>query len=229
MRIQGAIITFLFLTLPMLASAQYKFMKPELAIGTNQGIVLLSQVGFDPTVEQSFTFNYTGGLTVRYIIQKHFGLQAELNFTRRGWSETSTITGEHFNRTLDYVELPLVSHIYFGNDKVRFFINLGPKIRYMVHETATAPFSQDAGIQQTKAIENRFDYSIFGGLGIELRTKNAGFFQLEARYDFGLGNIFNSRKEDYFSASNNTGITLSVVYLFDVLKNKNVKPYSAKW
>ena len=224
-----AFIHIILLLFPALAAAQYAFIKPELAIGTNQGVVLLSQVGFDPSVEQSFTFNYTGGLTVRYIIQKHFGLQAELNFSRRGWSETSVETGERFNRTLDYLELPLISHIYFGNKNVRFFVNLGPKIRYMVHESATAPFSQNAGIQQTKPIENRFDYSIFGGLGIEFRTQKAGFFQLEARYDFGLGNIFNSGKQDYFSASNNTGITVSVAYLFDVLKNKEVKPYSATW
>ena len=97
-------------------------------------------------------------------------------------------------------------------------MNLGPEIRYMVADDATAPFSNGAGIQQTKAIENRFDYGITGGLGVEYRTKKAGAFQIEARYHFGLGNVFNSSKKDEFSTSNNQAISVSLVYLFNVLK-----------
>ncbi len=224
-----AILTIFITLLPALAIAQYSFKKPELAIGTNQGVVLLSQVGFDPSVDQSFTYNYTGGLTARYIIQNHFGVQAEINFTRRGWSETSSETGEYFNRSLDYIEIPFLSHIYFGNDVIRFFVNLGPKFRYMVHESATTPFSVNAGVQQTMEIENRFDYSITAGLGVEFRTKKIGYFQLEARYDYGFGNIFDAHKDDYFSTSNNTAITVGLVYLFNVFQNRDVKPYSATW
>ena len=69
---------------------------------------------------------------------------------------------------------------------------------------------------QTKPIENIFDYSICGGLGIEFRTPKAGNFILEARYDFGLGNIYHNSKADDFSKSNNQAITVSVAYLFNV-------------
>ena len=88
----------------------------------------------------------------------------------------------------------------------------------MVSDSATPSFSANAGVQQGKEIENRFDYGITGGLGVEFRTKKAGAFQLEARYHFGLGNVFNSTKKDYFSASNNQAISVSIVYLFNVLK-----------
>jgi hypothetical protein len=88
----------------------------------------------------------------------------------------------------------------------------------MVADAANAPFSEGAGYQQTTEIENRFDYGITGGLGVEYRTKKAGAFQLEARYHFGLGNVFNATKKDYFSASNNQAISVSIVYLFNVLK-----------
>ena len=100
--------------------AQYKFLEPELAIGTNQGVALWPHVSFTPSVSQNFDVTYTGGLNIRYIIQKHFGLQAEINYTRRGWSSTND-AGETYRHCFDYLEIPLVSHIYFGR-KNRFFI-----------------------------------------------------------------------------------------------------------
>lgn len=203
------------------AFAQYKFYYPELYVGTNQGVALWTNVGFSPSVEENFDVRYHGGITVRYIIQKYFGIQAELNYTQRGWSETSKTTGERYEHRLDYLELPLVCHIFFGTELFKFYINLGPKIRYMIYDKATAPFSDGkGGVQQTMPIDNRFDYSIFGGIGFEFRTKKAGCFFLEARYDYGLGNIFSSTKADPFQRSNNQAITISVGYLFNVLSKK---------
>ncbi len=213
-------ILILLSAIPVIAVAQYKFYYPELYIGTNQGVALWTNVGFDPNVEQNFDVRYHGGITVRYIIQKYFGIQAELNYTQRGWSETSKKTGEKYSHRLDYLELPLVTHIFFGPQFFKFYINLGPKIRYMIYDVSTAPFSQDAGIQQTKSLDNKFDYSIFAGIGFEFRPKNVGSFFLEARFDYGLGNIFNARKGEDFSRSNNMAVTISVGYMFNVLTKK---------
>lgn len=216
-------ILLLLTALPLLAAAQYKFYYPELYIGTNQGVALWNNVGFDPEVEQNFDVRYHGGITVRYIIQKYFGIQAELNYTQRGWSETSKTTGERYDHRLDYLELPLVTHIFFGPQIFKFYINLGPKIRYMIYDVATAPFSTGAGVQQTKPIDDKFDYSIFAGVGFEVRPKNVGSFFLEARFDYGLGNIFTARKGEDFARSNNIAITISVGYMFNVLSKKKKK------
>ena len=86
----------------------------------------------------------------------------------------------------------------------------------MVNDSATPAFSVNPGIEQTKPIENRFDYSICGGLGIEIRTKKAGYFIVEGRYDYGLGNIYKNNKGEDFSLSNNQAITVSIAYLFNV-------------
>lgn len=216
-------ILILLSALPILASAQYTFYYPELYIGTNQGVALWTNVGFSPSVEQNFDVRYHGGITVRYIIQKYFGIQAELNYSQRGWSETSSTTGERYEHRLDYLELPLVTHIQFGPEYFKFYINLGPKVRYMIYDKATEPFSTSPGVQQTKAIQNRFDYSIFAGLGIEYRTKKIGSFFFEARFDYGLGNIFEARKGEEFSKSNNIAVTISVGYLFNIFSKKNKK------
>lgn len=198
--------------------AQYTYIEPEICIGTNQGVALWTTVSFSPAVQQNFDVRYNGGFTFRYICQKYFGLIAELNYAQRGWSSTQESTGQRYDHRLDYLEIPFLAHVYFGKDKFRFFVNLGPKVRFLVNDEATAPFSTHAGIEQTKPIENIFDYSICGGLGIEFRTPKAGNFILEARYDFGLGNIYHNSKADDFSKSNNQAITISVAYLFNVHK-----------
>lgn len=223
MRNKGIKIFFFALacTYTLVAHAQYSYSKPELAIGTNQGVAMLTTVGFNPTVEQDFMLGYTGGISARYIMQKYFGVQAELNYTQRGWKETST-TGEVFKRRLDYLELPFIAHIYFGKEKVRFFINLGPKIRYLINENSTSA-SSGGGLQQSLEIENKFDYSIFGGVGLEFRTPKAGYYLIEVRYDYGLGDLFPNRKGDTFSSSNNQAITLGVTFFYNVLKNKKYR------
>lgn len=208
-------ISFLFIF--TLAFSQYTLIKPELYLGTNQGVNLWPHVTFKPDVVQNFDVRYKGGFTVRYVNLKYFGFQAELNYSAQGWSETNE-QGERYSHRFDYLELPILAHIYFGKKNTKFFVNLGPEIRYMVNDAATPIWSTNAGIQQEKGIENRFDYGITGGLGVEFRTKKAGAFQLEARYHFGLGNVFNASKKDDFSTSNNQAISVSIVYLFNILK-----------
>ena len=134
--------------------AQYTYIEPEYCIGTNQGVALMPTVGFSPSVSQNFEVMYNGGFTFRYIGQKYFGVITELNYAQRGWSSTSATTGETYRRRLDYLEIPFLAHIYFGKEKFRFFINLGPKIRFLVNDEATAPFSVNPGKEQLKEIEN---------------------------------------------------------------------------
>ena len=147
------ILSFILLFTFTLAFSQYTLIKPELYIGTNQGVNLWPNVSFKPSVAQNFDVRYKGGFTLRYVNLKYFGFQTELNYSQQGWSETS-IDGERYSHRFDYLELPILAHIYFGKKNTKFFVNLGPEIRYMVSDAATAPFSSNAGVQQTKEIEN---------------------------------------------------------------------------
>ena len=70
-------------------------------------------------------------------------------------------------------------------------------------------------------IENKFEYGITGGLGMEVNTKRAGHFMLEGRYYFGLSNIFHDGKADTFGRSANGAIVAKVSYLFDVFNKKD--------
>ena len=92
----------------------------NVAIGVKGGVDF-SQVFFNPSVRQKICIGMTGGVMVRYIEENHFGLIAELNFARRGWVENFEEAPYNYSRTLNYVELPVLAHIYFGR-RGKFFL-----------------------------------------------------------------------------------------------------------
>lgn len=74
--------------------------------------------------------------------------------------------------------------------------------------------------QDTMAVENKFDYGIAVGAGMEYTVPKVGHFLVEARYYYGLGNIYGDSKRDYFGSSNFGNIIIKVAYLFDITKTK---------
>jgi hypothetical protein len=73
------------------------------------------------------------------------------------------------------------------------------------------------------AIQRKFDYGIVVGAGIELSMPKVGHFILEGRYYYGLGDIFDNSKSDFFGRSNFGQIVVKATYLFDIIRTKNDK------
>lgn len=158
--------------------------------------------------------------------KKIFGLIGELNLVQRGWQENFKDNPElSYKRNLTYISLPIMTHIYFGSRRFKGFVNLGPEISYMLSDSKSANFDYSdptaAGIpasrvarQMTMDIKNKFDYGITAGAGIEFYLRPRHSIVLEARYYFGLGNIFPSTKADYFSASRASAIQVTLGYNF---------------
>lgn len=218
------------LTLSLPAAAQREY-SPNFSIGGKAG-VSLSRMSFSPEVHQKFTRGTTMGVAVRYTEEKYFGLIGEINFVQRGWDEDfarDEAPQFSYTRTLNYVSLPLLTHIYFGSKKFKGFVNLGPEVSYMLSNSISANFDYNdyksipdfpqgyrTNEQLAKEIERKFDYGIAAGAGIELIVKKKHSFMLEGRYYFGLGNIFKDSKRDFFSASRNQSIEVTLKYMIRV-------------
>ena len=185
--------------------AQNAGFKPQWFLGAKGGATF-SMVNFSPTAGQGFTFGANGGFMARYLSHKNVGLQFEILYAEKGWKEAKS----NYNRKLTYVSLPFVTHITFGNKIVRGIINLGPEISYLCIDKGIA----NAETTQYRPVKNKFDYGIVGGLGIELRSKKAGIYQLEGRYYFGIGNLYGARATDYFRMSSNQSISVNLAVLF---------------
>jgi hypothetical protein len=199
--------------------------KKELAVGAGGGINF-SSVGFTPKADQGLLQGKHGGIAIRWITEKYLGLIAELNYAQQGWKEDFTESevvdnpaDYHYSRTLNYVELPFLTHIYSGGRRVRFFLNAGPKIGYLIGESTRDNLNgvepNRMNEQHRMPVENKFDWGLCGGPGIELRT-GIGSFALEGRYYYALGNIYGSRKEDIFPKSSPQVISIKLNYFFPV-------------
>lgn len=226
-----ALLSFLCLSAGIPVHAQLQDQRHNLAIGINGG-VNLSSVSFEPSIKEKTFLTPSFGVTIRYISERYLkmfcGIQAEINYSQRGWKENiDDGTGDTYQRSMNYVEVPLMAHLAFGKDKgygARFVLNLGPQIGYLLGESekkseAWHPNERPSGViwQYGKMAESKFDYGIVGGVGIEART-GIGNFLLEARYYFGLSDFYHSTKKDPFSRSAHSYITGRLTYLFDLKK-----------
>ena len=204
------ILTFILLTSCLVISAQDRLINPELYVGANFGVTE-SRIMFNPAVNQGMLMGYNGGLVFRYIAEKNAGVQAELNYSQRGWTESSSL----YTKQLNYLELPFMTHIFIGK-KNRFFINIGPKISYLLSENELLnQTSASTQLQQTTNIQNRFDYGLCGGIGL-LFSIGKNVVQLDSRVNYSLNDIYSNKKTDYFSNSNNFNISVNLAWMLKI-------------
>lgn len=209
--------------------AQIEEPRSILEIGVAGG-ANFSSMEFQPTVRQNNLMGYNGGVSIRYTSEKYFKMicaaQLEFNFSQRGWEEDfDDKTGNSFSRCLNYLEIPFFAHLAFGKEPhgMQFYINLGPQIGILLDDSEeyTGEWNIESRPSATqniygKQIDNKFDYGIAGGIGIELKTKAGNFF-IEGRYYYGLGDIFNNSKTDDFGRSANTTISARLGYSIRIL------------
>ena len=231
-------------------SAQIGEHRNDLAVGFNGGYVL-SNVGFSPKVNQTMHGGLTGGVSFRYVCEKYFNticsVYGEVNYAQIGWEEDildiddqpviNAYTGlpEQYKRTMSYVQVPVFARLAWGREErgLQFFFQAGPQIGLFLSEKTETNFAIDERntddrvsnivAQDSMAVENKFDYGIVAGLGLEYSNPRVGHLLIEARYYYGLGNIYGDSKKDYFGRSNFGNIVVKLTYLFDIIRTKGVK------
>ena len=241
------IISAILSIVPVAMTAQIGEHRNDLAIGFNGGLNM-SSVSFTPKVSQAKLNGITGGLSVRYVCEKYFStvcsLYGEINYSQMGWKEDivdvndmpvmNTATGrpEEDSRTVNYIQVPLMAHLAWGREQkgFAFFVNLGPQFGIYMSESTKTNFDfsdrnaadrvNPVCAQDTMAVENKFDYGIAAGAGIEFSHPKVGHFLLERRYYYGLGNIYGDSKRDYFGSSNFGTITVKLAYLLDIVRTR---------
>lgn len=242
-KVKRCVVSMSMLLLSVVTMAQVGSHRDQFTVGVHGG-VNLSNVSFLPKVNQSMLQSKVGGLVVRYTCEKYFSticaIQAEVNYSQIGWKEDildaddvpvpSLGDGnpEFYKRTMNYIQVPLLAHLAWGKEErgLRFFFNAGPQVGFFLNDKVSTNFTpktanfdkrvNDIVAQDTMAVENKFDYGIAAGAGVELHIKHVGRFQLEGRYYYGLGNIYGDSKRDYFAQSSHGVITIRAAYLLDL-------------
>ncbi len=242
------LITLLLTIATLSTYSQIGEHRNDLSVGFSAGYVM-SNMSFTPKVTQSMHGGLTGGFTVRYVCEKYFksicAIQAEINFAQIGWKEkildakdasVPNANGEamRYSRTINYIQIPVMARLGWGREKkgMQFFFQAGPQFGLYISDSEDKNFDMDYAInhisersnstiaQDTMAVENKFDYGIAAGLGMEYSIPHAGHIILEGRYYYGLGNIYGNSKRDYFGRSNFGNIVIKMTYLFDITRTK---------
>lgn len=207
------------------AVAANLFSDHNVSIGAKGGMSL-SRINFQSSVPQKMIGGAVIGATVRYIEENHFGLIAELNFEQRGWNEDfEPMKGYTFKRQFSYIQIPLLTHIYFGSERARFFFNAGPELGVMIGEKTTSNFDYENASdieefqdnyrkieQYTLPVKRKFDYGISAGLGMEVSFSSKHALNLEGRFYYGLSDVFSNHKTDPFSGSSSMSIMVTLGY-----------------
>ncbi len=250
MKIRYYILGALLCMAAMRAEAQIGEYRDNFSVGFNGGYVLSSvgftptvSQGQHGGITGGISFRYVCEKYFKTICS----IYGEVNYAAMGWKEDiktindepviNPVTGleEAYSRTINYVQVPIFAHLAWGKEDkgVNFFINLGPQFGWYLNESTETNFvleerntDYETGrgntviAQDTMAVENKFDYGIAVGAGIEYSIPRVGHFLAEARYYYGLGNIYGSSKRDYFAKSNFGSIVFKVSYLFDITRTK---------
>ena len=198
------------------------------------------------------TFGITGRYTCEKYFSSICAVQVEVNYAEVGWKESILSIndepcvlkyGDHagevafYSRTQRYIQVPLLAQLGWGREVngVKAYLNMGPQFGYLLSESTSTNFDvhsyysttpdrvSNVIAQDTMAVENKFDYGITAGLGMEISMGKAGHVTLEARYYYGLGNTYGDSKRDYFARSNHNSIVFRASYLFDIMRTKNAK------
>lgn len=204
------------------AWAQPRLRVPEIYFGVHGGVIA-STAMFSPTVDnmtpitQAVVLGGNGGFVFRYSAQKCCAIQVELNYMQRGWREANE--GGSYARALHYIEVPFLMHIYFGSSSFRGFVNIGPQIGYCVYDDLGTGVRQATG-HQYASLDKPFDWGAAGGVGCYYRSRNAGLYQIEVRFNYSLGAIFDNSATDYFSTANPMELSLNLAWMWEFRPKK---------
>lgn len=226
-RIAAGFLTVAAIGMASLSANAQTHYSSNVAIGVKGGVDF-SRVFFNPSVDQKMKIGMSGGFMFRYIEENHFGLIAELNFVQRGWEEDFEDAPYNYSRTLNYLELPVMAHIFFGR-RGKFFFNAGPQVGLFLGDKVKAnfnpskmtslpgfPVNNRMNQQMLLDVKQKIDYGISAGLGAEFNLSKRNSIALEARFYYGLGNIFSAKRSDVYSASNQMSIVGTIGYWFRV-------------
>lgn len=246
-------IFFIFYFLFSPARAQVGEYRTDFAVGVNGGYMLsnvgfMPEVpqGLLGGLTGGLTLRYTCEKYFKSIC----AIVAEVNLAQTGWKEdiidvdrqpvyytddVEKLNALFYERKMTYLQIPLMARMGWGRERkgFQFFFQVGPQIGvFMSEKTSTNVVmgkptqnnrSSQVVAQDTMAVENKLDYGIAAGLGLEFSHRKLGHFLLEGRYYYGLGNIYGNSKSDYFGRSNFGQIVIKATYLFDLVRTKNDK------
>ena len=194
--------------------------RPRLMIGATGGMNL-SNVLFQPTLQEELKPGFDAGLVLRYDIVPFAGIWLEADFSSRGWTEVSdNHPGYRYTRTLNFVHVPVMTHFMIGSGPFKVTVDAGSHFGYYLGEksTLTEPDDPAGGLPFTghheTAVQKPFFWGIGGGIGAEYHFGGHFVAGLRGSYVYGFGDLFNNTRSDTFVKSSEQIISAKIYLLY---------------
>ncbi len=211
-----------FLLLPLILLAQENtpsYSQPELSIGGTIG-ANGSMVFFIPKIKENILFAPMLGAIASFSNNKFSSLIIELNYSQRGWTERFPKGSNlSYSRRLHFLELPVLTSLYYSTSNFRIGLKLGPKIGLLIAENSSkkgTKFTPFQVLRQKIPASHKFAWGLIGGpsLGYSF-GKNRIEIDIFAYY--GLNDIFPTTIKDPYGKANEIHGTIKLNYLFRIL------------
>lgn len=159
------------------------------------------------------------GLEFKYFNAKYVGFQSELYLTSRGYLkaiDVEELGDTLFKRVNLYLELPMFIQFRLKLGIVMLHVNAGPYFAYLLSakegDNSTGKYRLNK-VDINILRENRFDYGLMGGVGLS-HDFQWGTIQAEARFGYGLGDLYDYSYSGMPSESRAIIQNFSLSYLY---------------
>ncbi|HET8858863.1 porin family protein [Marivirga sp.] len=172
----------------------------------------------------------TFGISYRYMQNDKIGIQADLNYSTKGWGQgigdsTNTFVANRAFTEINYLELPFYLHWQiFGSEKFKFFLDAGVYVAWALSSTST--IQNEIGIEQVQIFysvenDNRGDFGLYAASGFSYDF-SLFILQLEGSFKTGFANILpvNHFVRENPTISTNQVPSFQVSLLFPISKSR---------
>ena len=188
------------------------------AFAANAQFTVIPKIGFstanivtNPAVNDArSTTGIQLGLACDMRVTDIFSIQPELLFIQKGqkFKKSGAIGAPSLTYTLNYLEIPLLAKLKFGNDNVKFYVAAGPSLGILVSADYKSVFGNSitkGSLDVGSAEDDDYKSTDIGAqLGVGLMLGN---FVFDVRYGLGLSNI-SPGANDYSEKNRALGITI---------------------
>ncbi len=202
----------LALLLMLLAGSVGSFAQSKLYVGVNGGYTAATADLFHSVNaynwENGFIGGFQGGLVVMNFFVEHLGFQSGLTYVQKGWRQKFDDDVPDHITNLDYIELPMMAHLYSGKGNFHLYINGGIYFEYMVNSRVDpAPTPEEIGGYDFYLFDedrdNKYGYGFKVGGGVyfdfpfgTIMAEGSGSYSLSRVFDYdrlstGIPNLSN--------------------------------------
>jgi len=180
-----------------------------------KGGINSSSVNFKPGVPQNPTYGIVLGGSYSYMAEPAAGVLIELLYVQSGWDELSLTPELYYRRSLNYLELPILSNFVIGRKEYHLKFQLGPKISYLLNDEESTSIPEDQWrYYYGKEIEDRLELGLAVG-GSFSRIFSFGEIQIDGRYNTNFSNLWRATEDFVLINSQVKGFSLTLYYWFD--------------